>query len=166
MRTGLARANLEKQSNWPLQKPFRKSHRLGLQSFKHNKEDGKASCKAQIMATRQACQRLALRRITSRMTAAAAPVTVAAARTALASATIWPAPSLRSKDLSRSAGATRWYSGSAENQVPNSRIWGFEEIKTLVENKDPKEKVVIVGMSRALSSTLHIPQLFAQNYTI
>lgn len=29
--------------------------------------------------------------------------------------------------------------------MPNSRIWGFDEIKKLVEGKDPKEEVVIVG---------------------
>ncbi|EHK48330.1 conserved hypothetical protein [Trichoderma atroviride IMI 206040] len=40
----------------------------------------------------------------------------------------------------------RWYSGSAENQVPNSRIWGFDEIKTLVEKKDPEEKVILVDV--------------------
>ncbi|PON25556.1 hypothetical protein TGAM01_v205441 [Trichoderma gamsii] len=96
------------------------------------------------MATRQACQRLALRRITSQMTAAAAaPVTVAAARTAMGSAMLRPVPTLRPRDQSRSIGAMRWY--SAENQVPNSRIWGFDEIKTLVE-KDPKEKVILVDV--------------------
>lgn len=114
------------------------------------------------MAARQACQRLALRRITSRMTAA--PVTVAAARTA-ASAMIRPVPLLPSTGLergqSRSVGAMRWYSGSAESQVPGSRIWGFDEIKTLVENKDPKEKIIIVGMSRALLQFPHF-QLFSK----
>ncbi|KAL7895377.1 Rhodanese-like domain-containing protein [Trichoderma sp. SZMC 28014] len=95
------------------------------------------------MATRQACQRLALRRIASRMTA---PVTVAAARTAVGSAVIRPVPSMRLKDQSTSKTAMRWYSGSAENQVPNSRIWGFDEIKTLVEKKDPKEKVILVDV--------------------
>lgn len=55
----------------------------------------------------------------------------------------------------------RWYSGSAESQVPGSRIWGFDEIKTLVENKDPKEKIIIVGMSRALLQFPHF-QLFSK----
>lgn len=76
-----------------------------------------------------------------------APVTVAAARTAVGSAVIRPVPSMWLKDQSRSRSAIRWYSGSAENQVPNSRIWSFDEIKTLVEKKDPKEKVILVGMS-------------------
>lgn len=75
-----------------------------------------------------------------------APVTVAAARTAVGSAVIRPVPSMRLKDQSTSKTAMRWYSGSAENQVPNSRIWGFDEIKTLVEKKDPKEKVILVDV--------------------
>ncbi|UKZ85507.1 uncharacterized protein TrAFT101_001363 [Trichoderma asperellum] len=103
------------------------------------------------MATRQACQRLALRRIASRMTAAAAaPATVVAAARTAAPAMAWTAPSLLptawGKGQSRSAGAVRWYSGSSENQVPGSRIWGFDEIKALVEKKDSKEKVIIVDV--------------------
>lgn len=80
----------------------------------------------------------------------------------------WTAPSLLptawGKGQSRSAGAVRWYSGSSENQVPGSRIWGFDEIKALVEKKDSKEKVIIVGMSRALfrSFFLHISSPFAE----
>lgn len=55
----------------------------------------------------------------------------------------------------------RWYSGSAENQVPDSRIWGFDEIKTLVEKKDPKEKVIIVGMSGLhISGSLYDDDVF------
>lgn len=93
------------------------------------------------------------------MTAAAAPVTVVAAARTAAAAMTWTAPSLLptawGKGQSRSAGAVRWYSGSAENQVPGSRIWGFDEIKTLVEKKDPKEKVIIVGMSHAFFQSFY-----------
>ncbi|RFU78393.1 rhodanese domain [Trichoderma arundinaceum] len=48
----------------------------------------------------------------------------------------------------RSAGGAgaRWYSAGADNQVPNSRIWAFDEIKALVEAKNPKEKIVIVDV--------------------
>jgi hypothetical protein len=43
--------------------------------------------------------------------------------------------------------------------VPGSRIWGFDEIKALVEKKDPKDnKVVIVG-TLTFSFTTHRPPI-------
>lgn len=99
------------------------------------------------MATRQACQRIVLRRMTptpSAVTATAARRTCA--KLSSAAAVRQPVSAAGWRSARRSAGGLpRWYSGGADNQVPNSRIWGFDEIKALVENKDPKEKVIIVG---------------------
>ncbi|KAL7805962.1 Rhodanese-like protein [Trichoderma aethiopicum] len=101
------------------------------------------------MATRQVCQRLPLRRIAPRVAAAASPArapAAAATRTfsSVVSAATRPLPSSRWRSVGGVAGA-RWYSGP-ESQVPGSRIWGFDEIKALVEKKDPKDKVVIVDV--------------------
>ncbi|OTA06925.1 hypothetical protein A9Z42_0077300 [Trichoderma parareesei] len=103
------------------------------------------------MATRQVCQRLPLCRIAPRVAAAPAITSARAATRAFSSvvsttatATNRPLPATRWRSVSV-AGA-RWYSGS-ENQVPGSRIWGFDEIKALVEKKDPKDnKIVIVDV--------------------
>ncbi|KAL7810367.1 Rhodanese-like protein [Trichoderma gracile] len=102
------------------------------------------------MATRQVCQRLPLCRIAPRVVAAPA---IASARAAAAAKTFSSAVSAAAttRPLSatrwRSVGVAgaRWYSGP-DNQVPGSRIWGFDEIKALVEKKDPKDKVVIVDV--------------------
>ncbi|KAJ4864541.1 rhodanese-like domain-containing protein [Trichoderma breve] len=99
------------------------------------------------MATRQACQRVLLRRISPRGIAAPASVSISAcaARTCSGVAARplarWTSP----RSVGGVAGVRRWYSGP-DNQVPNSRIWGFDEIKKLVEGKDPKEEVVIVDV--------------------
>ncbi|ETS01967.1 Rhodanese-like protein [Trichoderma reesei RUT C-30] len=105
------------------------------------------------MATRQVCQRLPLCRIAPRVAAAPAITSARAATRAFSSvvsapstATNRPLPATRWRSVSVSVAGARWYSGS-ENQVPGSRIWGFDEIKALVEKKDPKDnKVVIVDV--------------------
>ncbi|TFA99207.1 Thiosulfate sulfurtransferase RDL2 [Trichoderma ghanense] len=100
------------------------------------------------MATRLACQRLPLRRIAPRVAAAPA-ITSARASTrrtfssVVSTAASRPLPATRWRDVG--AAGVRWYSGP-ESQVPGSRIWGFDEIKALVEKKDPKDKVVIVDV--------------------
>ncbi|KAL7797175.1 Rhodanese-like domain-containing protein [Trichoderma afarasin] len=99
------------------------------------------------MAARQACQRILLRRISPRSFAAPASVSISAcaARTCSGVAARplarWTSP----RSVAGVAGVRRWYSGP-DNQVPNSRIWGFDEIKKLVEGKDSKEEVVIVDV--------------------
>ncbi|KAL6858482.1 Rhodanese-like protein [Trichoderma novae-zelandiae] len=98
------------------------------------------------MAARQVCQRLPLRRIAPRVAAAAAPASARAARRTCSNVVL-PAARPLSAPGWRSAGVAgvRWYSGP-ESQVPNSRIFGFDEVKALVENKDPEHKVVIVDV--------------------
>ncbi|KAL6791392.1 Rhodanese-like domain-containing protein [Trichoderma sp. SZMC 28013] len=101
------------------------------------------------MAARQACQRVFLRRISPRGIAAPASVSISACAARTCSG-VAARPLARWTSSPRCAaagvaGARRWYSGP-DNQVPNSRIWGFDEIKALVEGKDPKEEVVIVDV--------------------
>ncbi|KAL7915620.1 Rhodanese-like domain-containing protein [Trichoderma velutinum] len=98
------------------------------------------------MATRQACQRILLRRISPRGIAAPASVSISACAARTCSG-VAARPLVRWTSPRCAAGVAgvRWYSGP-DNQVPNSRIWGFDEIKALVEAKDPKEEVVIVDV--------------------
>ncbi|KAL7785978.1 Rhodanese-like domain-containing protein [Trichoderma ceciliae] len=103
-----------------------------------------------MMATRQAYQRVSvLPRLAPRITIASAAACAASRTFARISSAVavrplasLPAPAWRSG----SGGGLRWYSGSADNQVPNSRIWAFDEIKALVTDKDSKEKVVVVDV--------------------
>ncbi|KAL7949839.1 Rhodanese-like domain-containing protein [Trichoderma barbatum] len=98
------------------------------------------------MATRQACQRLLLlRRISPRGIASASVSISACAARACSTAAVRSAAAKWTTPRGAAGRGVRWYSGP-ENTVPGSRIWGFDEIKALVEGKEPKEKVVIVDV--------------------
>ncbi|KAK5998206.1 Altered inheritance of mitochondria protein 42 [Cladobotryum mycophilum] len=102
------------------------------------------------MAGRRATQQLLLRRMSARPSIGAAASSSNALRRACSAATgsssaLRPAASLGLRGEAR-LGGVRWYSAKNENQIPNSRIWNFDEIKKLVETSDVEEKVVIVDV--------------------
>ncbi|KAL7933805.1 Rhodanese-like domain-containing protein [Trichoderma chlorosporum] len=96
------------------------------------------------MAARQACQRILVRRIAA--SSVSISMSACAGRTCSSAVAARPLARWASPGGSAAVAAgARWYSGPG-NQVPNSRIWGFDEIKALVEDKGAKDEVVIVDV--------------------